>query len=175
MEYGNYGKGVVFEFDLSKLEKLLEKEDKKKSLAIKPVIYSEKKIYNKIKEICVNSKNDSNNGEPNILPTYDVIDLYPIIKNKAYKSEKELRISFVEGPPSGTIDNKNKLFLYDSESEQYYLNVNLLINEKALVGIHLGSNVTIYEKKNLKDFIRKNKIDIKIHENYIPIKQKGKI
>ena len=167
MEYGDYARGVAIAFDVEKLLELLNKETKE-YLAFKPVQYDKQAVKDLVEGIY--RKNKQNNEFLEM--EYAILALYPFLKDKSYRTEKELRIAFVHSEPDTSPNSNEMLFGWDYGTRHYYLNVKLLIKSGVMKTICLGSNMTLYEKKILEDLLKALNINIRLKINLIPVSKK---
>lgn len=169
MEYGDHARGVAIAFDLELLSKILE-EQTDNYLSLRKVEYNENNVKKWIEKIYHQNKATNNFMEME----NQILALYPYIKHKSYKTEREFRVSFVSSEPDTSASSDDMLFGWDCGNGRYYLNINKLIRSNVIKMIYLGSNVTLFEKKTLQDTLKKYGFDIHIRTKFIQLTTKEK-
>lgn len=177
-EYGDYGKGVAIEFDKEKFTNLIDCYTNKNKndadfLQIKEVIYNKKTVSELIKGFFQNKELNSNN----VKLVSNIICLYPLTKHNRYKIEKEYRICFVCSDYENFSEFCDCLIGTDNSTgnPRHYININYLKDKDVIKSIFLGSNITLYQKKTLKDELKDLGFNVKLIGNYIPICNKEDI
>ena len=161
MEYGNYGNGIAIEFDKEKLEQFIEKLSP--FMNSRKVEYIEKNINNNIKKVFDDKES----------PDIKLLLLYPFIKHRVYKCEKEYRIAFVGNENAHKNDEvpddiELPVFCYNYDYNRFGLRIDFLISDKIITKIIFGPNVTLYNENRIKK-ICKNRL--KFSKCLVPIKK----
>lgn len=163
MEYGKHGRGAAIVFDAERLEEALR--GLFPFLNIREVIYDPKKWEDAIDDVL------KGRAESDFERSKMLLEVYPFLKHPSYTLEKEWRIAFVQSKPHLFLGDEP--IFYVSRDMHYVLNVKKLIEQKAIVGIVFGRNVSEEDKNKIKGICKEYGDELSFITSAVPVCQKG--